>query len=309
MLATFTRESLAAAGPTTLSDELENGRIVYFPRCPIELPDEAELTFLRQEMPKHVKLKNISYHPEAGRIVGAKGEPEAIARVEKILRLHSQRVDEFLKRTIPTLAKNWKVGTSSYRPLQERGRALSVRASNELVHVDAGAYGATHGDRVLRFFVNLNPSEDRVWISKGAFPELYRKYGRAAGILPKRPSTDRLKEGTVDRLYTGIVDTVASAFPLAKMADTSPYDRLMRRFHNYMKETREFQETTDGHVQFEFKPFSSWMVFTDMVSHACISGQHAFVDTFVIPLENCRVKEMAPFYVLKGEVPRNGDGA
>ncbi len=299
MLATLTPADLASAGPTAVSDELENGKIVYFPECPIELPEGTELAFLRQEMPKSVKLKNISYHPEAGRIIGAKGDLAAIARVERILRAHSDRAQAFLRQRIPTLANKWLIGTSSYRPLQERGRNLSVRASNELVHVDAGAYGATHGDRVLRFFVNINPSEDRVWISKGAFPELYRKYGKVAGIRPDRPLPDRLREGTVDRLYSGLVDTVASAFPLAKMADTSPYDRLMRKFHNFMKESREFQETPDGHRQFDFKPFSAWMVFTDMVSHACVSGQHAFVDTFIVPLGNCRLREMTPFDILK----------
>lgn len=296
MLAAFTRNDLASASPTAVSDALENGKVAFFPECPVELPVRADLDFLRQEMPKHVKLKNISFHPEVNRIVGAKGDAQVIARVETLLRAHASRVQEFLKKTIPTLAAEWRVGTTSYRPMQEKGRNLSVHASNELVHVDAGAYGATHGDRVLRFFVNIHETEDRVWISKGAFPELYRKHAQAAGLLAKKK---KLEEGTVDRLYTGIVDTVASAFPLAKMVDTSPYDRLMRKFHNYMKETRSFQETQDGHVDMRFPPFSAWMVFTDMVSHACTSGQHAFVDTFIVPLKSCRIQEMAPFNVLK----------
>ena len=60
--------------------------------------------------------------------------------------------------SIPALAENWQVGTSSFRPLQEQGRNLDSHASNERVHVDAGAYGATHGNRVFRFFVNVNPT-------------------------------------------------------------------------------------------------------------------------------------------------------
>jgi hypothetical protein len=68
----------------------------------------------------------------------------------------------------------------------------------------------------------------------------------------------------------------------------------MRRFHNYMKDTPAFQSTSEGHQEFRFKPFQAWMVFTDRVSHACLSGQHAFADTFVIRLGSCRLPEMAP---------------
>ena len=40
------------------------------------------------------------------------------------------------------------------------------------------------------------------------------------------------------------------------------------------------------------------MVLTDGVSHACIQGQHALVDTFLIPLANCRLP--APYHLLAG---------
>ena len=33
-----------------LSDVLEQGRIVYLPRCPVELPDEADLDVLRDQL-------------------------------------------------------------------------------------------------------------------------------------------------------------------------------------------------------------------------------------------------------------------
>ncbi len=54
-----------------------------------------------------------------------------------------------------------------------------------------------------------------------------------------------------------------------------------------------------GHHEFRFGPFSAWMVFTDMVSHACLSGQHALIYTAVLPLENCRKPELAPINLLR----------
>ena len=298
MLSTFTRDQLAQAGAHDVSDELERGRIVAFPECPIELPSPEDLSFLREEMPKVLKLKNISFHPESGRIVGIKGEKSVIERTESLLKTHGGRVQEFLGRTIPALARDWMIGTSSFRPMQEKGRDLPAHASNELVHVDAGAYGATHGDRILRFFVNVNPVEERVWITKGAFPELFQRFGGKAGVAQN--GGGHLEEGVLDRVRTATVGAISTVVPPAKLLDSSPYDRAMRRFHNFMKDTPEFQSTPDGHREFRMKPFWAWMVFTDMVSHAVISGQHAFVDTFVVPLANCRLPEMAPINILKG---------
>jgi hypothetical protein len=300
MLATFTKAQLAAAGPHDISDALENGKIVCFPECPIDLPSAEDLEFLRQEMPKHLSSKNISYHPEAEKIIGIRGTREVVERAQRILKENNVRVQAFLKKTIPALARDWMVGTASFRPLQEKGRDLPAHASNELVHVDAGAYGATHGDGIIRFFVNVNPSEDRVWVTKGAFPDLYRRYGDEARIVPANGEDGRaMDEGLLDRLRTSFSKGASALVPSAKFIDSSPYDRAMRRFHNYMKDTPAFQSTPEGHREFRFKPFQAWMVFTDRVSHACLSGQHAFADTFVIRLGSCRLPEMAPINILK----------
>src|SRR5438552_19176164 len=110
MLATFTKAQLAAAGQNDLSDALENGNIVCFPECPIDLPGPDDLEFLRQEMPKHLSSKNISFHPEADKIIGIKGAREVVERAQRILKEHNGRIQAFLKKTIPALAKDWKVG-------------------------------------------------------------------------------------------------------------------------------------------------------------------------------------------------------
>jgi hypothetical protein len=300
MLATFTKAQIAAAGPNDVSDALENGQIVCFPECPVDLPSPEDLEFLRQEMPKHLSSKNISYHPEADRIIGIKGGKAVVERAQRILKDQNARHQAFLRKAIPALAKDWKVGTASFRPLQEKGRDLPAHASNELVHVDAGAYGATHGDGIIRFFINVNPAEDRVWVTKGAFPDLYQRYGEKAGVLPENGANGHaMEEGVLDRLRTSFSRVCSAIVPSAKFLDSSPYDRAMRRFHNYMKDTPEFQSAPEGHREFRFKPFWAWMVFTDRVSHACLSGQHAFADTFVVPLGSCRLPTMAPINILK----------
>jgi len=271
------------------SDALERGRIVHFSRCPLPLPSSEDQEFLRQGLASHLRRKNVSYYPGAERLTGLQARRPILDRALRILRAHSLRVRDFLQRGMPEFTRGWTVGTSSFRPMEEQGRGLSAHASNELVHVDAGAYGATHGDRILRFFVNLNPEVERVWISKGNFQDLLRRHGEEAGVR-----RGGLEPGLPERALGSVLRATRRAFPMARVIDTSPYDRRMRQFHNWMKDTPSFQ--APPHQRFAFAPFSAWMVLTDGVSHACISGQHALVDTFLIPLANCRLP--APYHLL-----------
>ena len=273
------------------ADALERGRIVHFARCPLPLPSAEDQEFLRTGLSPWLRRKNVSWYPGARKLTGMEAPRPATDRARRILEEHSARVQELLRGAMPDFTRGWIPGTSSFRPIEEQGRGLSAHASNELIHVDAGAYGATHGDRILRFFVNLNPSADRVWISKGTFEELFRRHGdeaglRKGGLAPKLP----------ERALGSLLRVGRRAFPMARVIETSPYDRRMRRFHNWMKDTPAFQEPP--HQRFSFAPFSAWMVLTDGVSHACISGQHALVDTFLVPLRNCRLP--APYHLLSG---------
>lgn len=300
MLDTFDTERLNDLQPDDISDSLERGSIVYFPDSPVTLPPAEDLAFMRQELPQLLRLKNISYHPESDRIPGLGKVDAAVAeRVKQILVNVSDNIAAFLTANAPRLVNNWTVGTCSFRPMQEQGRNLDPHASNELIHIDAGAYGATNGDRLLRFFINVNPGEDRVWATKGAFPELFKVYGDRAGLSYANAGADYLSKGPLDHFRTGLINMLATGVPILKVLDSSPYDREMRKFHNYMKDTPSFQQETRGHQEFRFPPFSAWMVFTDMVSHACLSGQHAFIHTSVVRLESCRLPEMAPLNILR----------
>ena len=296
----FSPDRLAAAAPFEIADLLEAGRIVHFPTCPIQLPGDNDQTFLRETLPRRLKLKNISYHPEADRVRGLEGNGDIGERVHQILTDHSRKVSQFLDSVIPSLTRGWTMGTCSFRPLEEKGRNLKPHASTELVHFDAGAYGATTGDRLLRFFVNHNPAVDRVWATKGTFPLVFEKYGDAAGVRERNPGPDYLKKTAADQMRTGFLRLLAAAgLPMAKVLDSSPYDRTMRKFHNFMKDTPAFQDDPENHEVMRFGPFSAWMVFTDMVSHAALSGQFCFVTTGLVPLRNCRRPELAPVNILK----------
>ena len=138
------------ASPLEIEDAMERADVVFFERSPVELPDESDLEFLRSGLPVEFQAKNISYHPESDNIPRFEAAADVKQRVERILRTHGQRVEAFLRRSTPDFVPGWTLGTTSFRSIEEMGRNLKPRSSNELVHIDAGAYGATNGAGTLR---------------------------------------------------------------------------------------------------------------------------------------------------------------
>jgi hypothetical protein len=300
MLERYDAERLANCSPGAMEHLLEAGNIILFPECPIELPSADELTQLREQLPGQLKLKNISYHPEADSVRGLDPDSPVADLVHKSLVNHSKRVSEFLRAQLPDLFRHALIGTCSFRPMEEKDRNLKAHASNELIHIDAGAYGATNGDRILRFFVNYNTTEDRVWATRGAFPALIDQYRIEAGLADI--NADNLAKGPLDHLRTGVLKSIDKlGMPVSRALDSSPYDRAMRKFHNFMKDTPSFQTDPDGRIEIRFEPMSAWMVLTDMVSHACLSGQHCLNYTALLPLEDCQHPELAPYNILAGK--------
>ena len=116
MLDTFDDARLQQLQPDEMSDSLERGSIVYFPQSPVALPAEEDLEFFRQELPKLLKLKNISFHPEDGRTRGLdSADAGVVERVNRILKTVSDDIADFLGKTAPRLTDNWTVGTCSFR--------------------------------------------------------------------------------------------------------------------------------------------------------------------------------------------------
>jgi hypothetical protein len=297
----------SSRSPQDIAEAMEKSEVVYFDRCPVELPSEEDLQFLRDGLPGQLKTKNISYHPESDSIPRFEAPLEITDRVERILRTHGQRVEKFLRRTVPRFIPGWLLGTTSFRPIEEQGRGLKPRSSNELVHIDAGAYGATNGARILRFFVNVHPSRERIWGTKGSFHSLMSRHVELWAAARGHKKRVPLEKTPLDHVYSGFVRSVSRIYPLARVVDSSPYDRAMRRIHNHMKESESFRSDNQDYRQIRFPPMSAWMVFTDGISHSVVTGQYAFVTTALIPLRNCRVPEISPYGILANPAVRPSD--
>jgi len=298
MAGNYELRDYSSAAPDAICEALESSEVVYFSRCPIELPTAADLDLLRDGLPGRLRAKNVSYHPESDSVPKLDAPEEIRSRVEDILRGHGNRVAAWLAGMLPDYVPGWTIGTTSFRSVEEHGRDLKPRSSNERVHIDAGAYGATNGARILRFFVNVNETRDRVWGTKGTFAECMRRYPELWDAANKGRHNVALNKSLADRLYSGSVAALSKALPLARVIDSSPYDRAMRRIHNCMKESSGFRDNDADYRTIHFPPMSAWMVFTDGISHSVLTGQYAFVTTVLVPLENCRIRALAPYSVL-----------
>jgi hypothetical protein len=82
------------------------------------------------------------------------------------------------------------------------------------------------------------------------------------------------------------------------MGASSVVTVLMLRFHHFLKKNAAYQAEArkDTHT---FPPGSTWIVFTDMVSHAVLSGQRALEQTFIVAYESLVSPERAPVAILE----------
>jgi hypothetical protein len=65
-----------------------------------------------------------------------------------------------------------------------------------------------------------------------------------------------------------------------------------------MKADTAYQAQAPQHTQ-QFAPGSSWLVYTDQVSHAAMAGQHLFEQTFYLPVEAMHDVATSPLRVLE----------
>jgi hypothetical protein len=231
--------------------------------------------------------KNVSYRPSEDLLRGAPGDSVTVNRLHSIMRNYSAQVTDFLANFLAPYAGKWNLDFASFRPLEEEGRDLPLHKRNDLLHVDAFPSRPTYGARILRVFTNLNPSKPRIWQTTEGFEVLARRYAGGAGLQDIAEDNSFLSRTVRDlgtKLGIGVIGR-------------TPYDMFMIRFHDFLKENTEFQRDCPK-TQLEFPPQATWIVFTDSVAHAVMSGQYAIEQTFLIPPKALVALESAPYRIL-----------
>jgi hypothetical protein len=76
------------------------------------------------------------------------------------------------------------------------------------------------------------------------------------------------------------------------------YDHYMLGIHDRMKADQVYQSQV-AQTQLAIPPGTTWACFTDSVSHAAMSGQFAFEQTFYLPVKAMKDLERSPLRVLE----------
>jgi hypothetical protein len=276
----------SAAPAADWAERLESGDIVLFPQCPFPIPQGEDADFLRS-LHLRSRHKSIVWEPNSGRRGGFPRQPQAAERLQRLLDQFGQEAAAWLAHLLPDYCRNWQPERICFHPEEEATRALRLSARNDLIHLDTFPRRPSQGWRLLRLFVNLNPSDPRVWVTSDPFPILLEKYGPVVGL--PRHGENSLPQRLRHRLLRLFQPHRSPA---------SVYDRFMRRLHHYLKQNEEFQERCRKRLWY-FPPGAVWLAFTDYVSHAVLRGQYALERTFFVAPDVLRHPEQAPVALLQ----------
>jgi hypothetical protein len=274
-----------ASETTRFRAVLERGDILFFPDGGFEIPAGVRTALMGATQDARSFHKNIAYKPKLDQVSGLVDRAES-ETVRLAMREYSRCAIEFMKSILPDYARVWKVDYASFRSIEEQGRELPQTKRNDLLHVDAFPTRPVFGDLILRCFTNVNPEQPREWMTSDPFGELAPKVAGKAGLAQ---FTDRQFRRAVTKSLAGL------GLPIV---DRSPYDAFMLHFHDWLKGNREYQENCPKYL-FSLPPGSTWLVFTDMVPHAVLSGRLAFEQTVIVSRESLEDPMRAPSAILE----------
>ncbi len=257
---------------------LEHGKIIFLPQLDFAL--SAEEHPLLSPALTAPKRKNISFNPHSGAIHGAVASALQQAQLNSLMRRYYQHALAFMNKLFPRYQKHLLAGRTSLRTAEIAGRRSSYRKDDSRLHIDSFAATPVNGRRILRMFTNINPhGVARVWQTGESFSTVAKRF------MPQIPSMSALEQ------------QLLHLFKITKTPRSS-YDHFMLNIHNKMKKNMGYQQSVIKNT-LSLPPKSSWIVYTDQVSHAAISGQHVLEQTFYLPPMAMHYPETTPLFVLE----------
>lgn len=256
---------------------LEAGKILFFPEYHFSSIDKSLMT----ESILHGTHKNVSYDYKRNKLGAFKKDISGLdSKLEHLMCGYAEFAHQLIQTVLPVYVPHLQWGRTSFRPAQICGRVTSKRKDDTRLHVDSFSASPVNGLRILRVFCNINPLEEpRVWNVGEPFAQVLGRFA------PQIPPYSKL---------------TAKILKLVKTTKTlrSPYDHYMLHLHDSMKRDDQYQAQVKKR-QINFPSKSSWIVFTDHVSHAALSGQYLLEQTFYLPIDKMANPELSPFYELK----------
>jgi hypothetical protein len=226
------------------------------------------------------KGKNVSFDPASGAVGGSSLRGESAERLRGMLSRFSNDAHGLVERAFPAYRERVRRGRASFRPVEVAGRESSWRQDDSRLHIDSFPASPVRGHRILRVFTNINPEgRPRSWRIGEHFEAVGRRFAPRLR-MPAPGSALMLR-----------------AFGVTK-ARRSAYDALMLQLHDLMKSDAVYQANAPQ-TTFHFQAGSSWIAFTDQVSHAAMAGQYQLEQTFLLPVGAMIAEGRSPLRILE----------
>jgi hypothetical protein len=241
---------------------MEEGQVIYLPELAFDL--NAEESPLLTPKVLDGKHKNVSFDYRRQRLGGTSSN-EFERTLKRMMHRFAEFAQQLTLQLFPPYQKDLIFGRTSFRPAEIEGRVSSKRKDDTRIHVDSFAATPVHGLRILRIFCNINPhGKPRVWHLGEPFTTVLQRFA------PHIPSYGLL---------------TAKWLKLTRTTKTlrSRYDHQMLHLHDKMKLDDHYQQTAPK-KRVEFPSNSTWIAYTDQVSHAALSGQFLLEQTFYLPV-------------------------
>jgi hypothetical protein len=224
--------------------------------------------------------KNASFDPATGRLGGTTLSGGDAVTLRQFIHRFSESAAALVGHLLPAYRDQLTRGRASFRPAEIAGRRTSWRKDDTRLHVDSFPATPSGGRRILRVFTNVNPEgRVRAWRIGDDFEAVARRFApRLRVALPGSGAILSLLRVTKTR--------------------RSPYDALMLQLHDRMKADEEFQ-TRSPQTAIDFPAGSTWLAFTDQVSHAATAGQYQLEQTFLVPVRAMLDEQRSPLRILE----------
>jgi hypothetical protein len=256
---------------------LEAGGVLLLPDLRFDVETPEALLFTPSILSSS---KNASYDPSSGRVGGTTAAGADAETLARFIRRFSESAALLVQRLLPAYGNRLVRGRASFRPAEIAGRPTTWRKDDTRLHVDAFPATPSGGRRILRVFSNVNPEgRARSWRLGDDFEAVARRF--APQLRPPFPGVGHL-------------------LALARVTKTprSAYDALMLQLHDRMKADEAFQkDSTQSRV--DLPAGSTWLAFTDQVSHAATQGQYQLEQTFLLPVDAMLDADRSPLRILE----------
>jgi hypothetical protein len=270
-------DPVPATTQTAATEALEAGSVLFLPNLRFEL-SAKELEFLTPAVVG--KSKNVSYDPRSGKVGGTTVVGLKVDELRALLDRFAASTRTLVATLLPAYQGGIHQARSSLRPVEVTGRKQSWRKDDTRLHVDSFPATPSYGKRILRVFSNVNPNgRPRVW-----------KVGEPFDAVAKR------FWGELRAPLWGERQLLA-AVRVTKAIRTK-YDHYMLKLHDAMKCDPQYQSQFEA-ATVPFPAGSTWICFTDQVSHAAVSGVHQLEQTFSVDVNSLKNPSTAPIRVLE----------